>query len=352
MINAVFFDIDGILTDGNVYIDSEGKETKRISFDDIDAIFELKRNGIKIGFITGEGNSFSEYVQKRFSPDYFVSGCKDKLGYYQELSKKEKIKKESSCYVGDSQKDIPLLEYLDYTFAPADVNNPVKSSAKFVTKAGRGHGVIKEVADFILSVNNKKVFTDFWKGIIFEHLCAINLLRADEDSLENIQKSAESIVRAYKSGGKLLICGNGGSAADSQHLVAELVSRFFLERNALDAEALTVNTSSLTAIGNDYRYDMAFSRQVEAKGKPDDVLMGISTSGNSQNVINAMDTAKKIGMTTIGLTGENRESRIAKKSQICIHVPSESIPRIQEAHILIGHMICEYIEKTLFKTKP
>lgn len=350
MIKTAFFDIDGVLTDGNVYIDADGKESKRISFDDIDAVFAIKRSGVKLGFISGENNAFSEYVQKRFSPNYFASGCKDKLAYFKEICESEKMDKKAACYVGDSQKDIPLLEYLDYSFVPADVGQDVKNASKCVTTANRGAGVIQEVAAFITQINGKKDTGGFWKERISEHLGVISKLREDEGLLKNISEVSQIIVNAYKSGGKLLICGNGGSAADAQHLAAELVSRFFLERKALDAEALTINTSSITAIGNDYGYDVVFSRQVEAKGNANDILVGISTSGNSKNVINAIKAAKDIGMKAVGLTGENNKTEICRLSDICINVPSRSTPRIQEAHILIGHMICEYVEKTLFKS--
>ncbi|MFQ5714593.1 MAG: HAD hydrolase family protein [Candidatus Scalinduaceae bacterium] len=154
MIDAVFFDIDGVLTDGMVYVDSDGKETKRISFDDIDAVFELKRAGVKVGFITGEDNGFTKYVKKRFVPDYFVSGCKDKLGYFKDLEEKEGLDKPKTCFVGDSKKDMELLEYLEYSFVPSDIDNEIKESAKFITNAVRGKGVIKEVAGFVLKKNN------------------------------------------------------------------------------------------------------------------------------------------------------------------------------------------------------
>ena len=150
MIKFAFFDIDGVLTDGMVYVDSQGNETKRISFEDIDAIFELKRAGIKIGFITGEENGFSEYVKKRFIPDYFVSGCKDKLSYFIKLAKKEKIGKQSACFVGDSNKDVPLLEYLYNSFVPSNVGEDIKRSARFIVNAKKGEGVIREVAQYIL----------------------------------------------------------------------------------------------------------------------------------------------------------------------------------------------------------
>lgn len=187
------------------------------------------------------------------------------------------------------------------------------------------------------------------KKIISENLAVINRLKEDGELLGKIEQVSQTIIEAYRNGGKLLICGNGGSAADSQHIAAELVGRFLLERKPLNAEALSVNTSSLTAIGNDYGYDAIFSRQVMAKGKAGDVLIGISTSGGSKNVVEAMKVAKKNGLATVGFTGESSRSEICALADICIAVPSKSTPRIQEAHILIGHIICEYVEKTLFE---
>jgi len=146
MIEAVFLDVDGILTDGAMYVDSSGNETKRILFDDIDAIFELKRAGIKIGFITGEDNNFCEYVKRRFEPDFFLRGCKDKLSAFKELSEGEGLARDRVVYAGDSKKDIELLRYVGKSFVPADVDPLVRSSAKCVLKARRGEGVISEIA--------------------------------------------------------------------------------------------------------------------------------------------------------------------------------------------------------------
>ncbi len=190
--------------------------------------------------------------------------------------------------------------------------------------------------------------TDFWEYGMREHLKTVQGIVENAGLLESISKVAEIIVDAYKAGHKLLLCGNGGSAADAQHIATELVSKFLMERKALDAEALTVNTSTLTAIGNDYDFDKVFSRQIEAKGKKGDVLIAISTSGNSKNVIEAIKVAKHMGLVTIGFTGARTETQISALSDYCINVPSQSTPRIQEAHILIAHMVCEYIENKLF----
>ena len=189
---------------------------------------------------------------------------------------------------------------------------------------------------------------DFFKGRILEHLEVVRQFAEDGAVISAVTEAAGLMVNAFKGGHKLLICGNGGSAADSQHIATELVSRFLMERSALDAEALTINTSSLTAIGNDYGFDRVFSRQVEAKGREGDVLLGISTSGNSVNVVEAMKAAKRMGLVTVSLTGGKAVSPISEVSDCCVRVGSESTPRIQEVHIMIGHILCEYIEAGLF----
>ena len=177
-------------------------------------------------------------------------------------------------------------------------------------------------------------------------------IRAKEEVLRaetgNIEKAAEAIIGSLKKGGKLLIFGNGGSAADSQHIAAELVGRFKMERKALPAIALTTNTSNLTALANDYGYDVVFSRQVEALGRKGDVALGISTSGNSKNVIEAFRMARELGMKTIALAGGDG-GKMKGEADISIVISMKETPRIQESHIMIGHILCELIEDGMFK---
>ncbi len=165
--------------------------------------------------------------------------------------------------------------------------------------------------------------------------------------LDVIQKATETVISALKAGGKVVLFGNGGSAADSQHIAAELVGRFSKERKGLPAFALTTNTSILTAIGNDYSYSKIFARQLDALADKKDVAIGISTSGKAANVIEAIELANKKGITTIALTGGDG-GELAKVAKISVIVPSKSTPRIQEAHITIGHIICQLIEDELF----
>ena len=173
-------------------------------------------------------------------------------------------------------------------------------------------------------------------------------LLADPAFIERIEKVTSLIAQAFKNGNKVLFCGNGVSAADAHHLAAEFSGRFYTDRDPLPSEALHCNSSYMTAVANDYGYDVVYSRIIKGTGKPGDVLVALSTSGNSVNIINAIDAAKKVGMITVGMTGETG----GKMKTICDHllnVPSNDTPRIQESHIMVGHIICQLVEQELFK---
>ncbi len=172
-------------------------------------------------------------------------------------------------------------------------------------------------------------------------------LKMAETMGAGIVAAAEAIADAFKAGRQLLLFGNGGSAADAQHIAAEFMNRFLIERPPLPAVALTTDTSVLTSIANDYAFDEVFSKQVKALGKRGDVAFGITTSGSSANVLKALRAAKKLGMTTITLTGEG--GKAAALADIALQVPSRNVPRIQEAHIVVGHILCELTDALLFK---
>jgi D-sedoheptulose 7-phosphate isomerase len=166
---------------------------------------------------------------------------------------------------------------------------------------------------------------------------------------ERLSACVDAIEAAFKNGNKVLFCGNGGSAADAQHLAAEFSGRFYIDREALPAEALHVNTSYITAVANDYSYDVVYSRMIQGIGRKGDVLIGLSTSGNSTNIIKAFETARTKGMITIGFTGETG-GKMKELSDWLINVPSTDTPRIQESHILLGHIICQLVEEKYFGT--
>ncbi len=185
---------------------------------------------------------------------------------------------------------------------------------------------------------------------IEESISVKQALLADIAFMERIDAAAQQIIKSLQNGGKVHFCGNGGSAADAQHLAAELSGRFYFDRPPLNAEALHCNTSYLTAVGNDYGYDYIFSRLLRGTAKRGDVLVGISTSGNSKNIVKAYETAKEMGIVIISLTGET--GGVMKDfSDILLNVPSTDTPRIQESHIMIGHIICELVETDMFGKK-
>ena len=188
----------------------------------------------------------------------------------------------------------------------------------------------------------------FIKNYIQDSIATKEKILADASIVNSIEKAASVIIDAYKNNHKVLTAGNGGSAGDAQHIAAELVSKFFIERPALCALALTTNTSILTSVGNDYDHKLVFARQIEAHGNSGDIFIAISTSGNSKNIIKAIETAKKKHLIVIGLTG-SKSSGMDDLCDVLIKVPFDITPIIQESHIMIGHIICALVEKNIFK---
>ncbi|MCB0584157.1 MAG: D-sedoheptulose 7-phosphate isomerase [Phaeodactylibacter sp.] len=185
------------------------------------------------------------------------------------------------------------------------------------------------------------------KEVVRESIAAKQALLADEELLEVVQQVVDACVEAFRSGRKVLFCGNGGSAADAQHLAGELSGRFYLDREPLFAEAMHVNTSFLTAVANDYSFEEAYARMVRAAGREGDLLFALSTSGNSSNILSAIDSAHRMGMAVVGMTGR-KGGRFPEVCDYLLRVPSDNTPRIQECHILLGHIICELVEAAIF----
>jgi D-sedoheptulose 7-phosphate isomerase len=188
------------------------------------------------------------------------------------------------------------------------------------------------------------------KSIIQRSIDVKLALMQDEKLISAIRDSVEVIVKAFQNGNKVLFCGNGGSAADAQHLAAEFSGRFYTDREALPAEALHANTSYLTAVANDYGYELVYARLLQGIGNKGDVLVGLSTSGNSANIMKALETAKKKGLISIAFTGASG-GKMRDLCDILINVPSSDTPRIQESHILAGHIICQLVESALYPTE-
>jgi len=185
------------------------------------------------------------------------------------------------------------------------------------------------------------------KNIIQSSIDVKTKILNDDKLLQTVNDCVNVIVSAFEKGNKVLFCGNGGSASDAQHLAAEFSGRFYTDRDALPAEALHCNTSYITAVANDYSYDVIYSRILKGIGNEGDVLVGLSTSGNSKNIVKAFEMAKEKGMTTIGFTGSTG-GKLKHLSDFLINVPSDDTPRIQESHITLGHIICQMVEEIYF----
>jgi D-sedoheptulose 7-phosphate isomerase len=189
--------------------------------------------------------------------------------------------------------------------------------------------------------------TDKIKKIIQSSINVKQHVLQNEELIATIEKVIKAIVKAFQDGKRVYFCGNGGSAADAQHLAAEFSGRFYADRKALPAEALHCNTSYLTAVANDYSYDVVYSRIIDGIGEAGDVLVGLSTSGNSKNIINAFEKAREKNIITIGFTGESGGG-MRSCSDYLINIPSTDTPRIQESHIMAGHIICQLVEEKYF----
>lgn len=348
MIKFVVLDIDGVITDGSVIIDIHGNEQKKINLKDIDAIFQLKKEGYKLAAITGENTPIVEYFKKRFPWDYFYQNNKRKTDAMDEIATSEHITVKEICYVGDGKYDVEPLQHAGLGICPRDAINPAKEAADIILQNGGGQGCLWELVKILRAQNDTEIPENYFYKRLAEHESIFKLMASDQKLMGDVMKISNHICDVMQKNGQLFLCGNGGSAADAQHIAAEFVSRFFKERKGLSAEALSTNTSILTAIGNDYSYEKVFARQVEAKAKMGDILIGISTSGKSKNVLEALRYAHKNGIMTVMLMGDYMNMELEDFCDYVIKVPSKITPRIQEAHIFIGHTMAEYVECRLF----
>ncbi len=349
MINLIVFDIDGVITDGTVIIDSAGNEQKQISLKDIDAIFELHKSGYRLAAITGEDTEIVNYFEKRFPWDYFYRGNKTKKETIQQIEQIAGVTRENICYVGDGKYDIEPLTYVGLGICPANAIDRVKNASDIILQNDGGKGCIWELISILEKYNDDECSYKYFYGRLKEHSNIFKKLASDQELTNTIMSIGDKVIEIFKNHGAVYLCGNGGSAADAQHIATEFVSRFYKERPGLNAEALSVNTSTLTAIGNDYSFERVFVRQLEAKAHTGDMLIGISTSGTSKNVLEALRYAKRNGIFSVLLMGGRELSELNEVSDYIVKVPSLITPRVQEAHIFIGHVIAEYVEHRLFR---
>lgn len=349
MIELVVFDIDGVITDGSVIIDSNGNEQKQVNLKDIDAIFELHRRGYKLAAITGEDTEIVSYFEKRFPWEYFYRGNKTKKETMQQIEQGTGINRENICYIGDGKYDVEPLTYAGLGLCPANAIDKAKNAADIILQNDGGKGCIWEIISILEKYNDEECSHNYFFRRLEEHTNIFKKLASDQELTDTVMEIGDRIISILDKGGGIYLCGNGGSAADAQHIATEFISRFYKERPGLNAEALSVNTSTLTAIGNDYSFERIFARQLEAKAKAGDMVIGITTSGTSKNVLEALRYAERNGLVSVLMMGGFEDPELDGVADYVIKVPSLITPRIQEAHIFIGHVIAEYVEYRMFE---
>jgi D-sedoheptulose 7-phosphate isomerase len=341
-------DVDGVLTDGSVTLTPSGEESKGVAFRDLDALARARRAGLRIALVTGEEGPLVMAIAAKAGAEFVLPGAKDKVAALEALSANAAVPLSRICFVGDADRDALAFPMVGVSMTPADGSRAARRTALRVLSARGGAGAVEEAVEILLEGGEEG---DLRPG--FEN----TLRRISEDSLRAHEKLAlESIpvlaevasvlTRALKNGKRVYLCGNGGSAADAQHVAAELVGRFALERDPLPALALTTDTSILTAVGNDWDFSEIFARQVQAHARSGDVVVGISTSGKSQNVVKALEVARALGAVTIAFTGRNGGA-VTKVADGSFKAPDASTPRVQELHLLAWHGICEVVEAAM-----
>lgn len=362
-IRALVLDIDGVLTDGRVAIDQEDREAKSLAYRDADALAQARREGLQVALLTGETSPMAQVIIHRLHVETVVTGAKDKEAALVEVARRLELPLERLCYVGDADRDAPALAMAGLGLAPADASPKAKQGASRILAARGGYGAVAEAIEFIRRLNGSQAE---WTASpeprshravqatapVADRIVAVlqESIRVKQAAIESlagqIATAAEWITETLQGGHKLLLFGNGGSAADAQHIAAEFVGRFRQERRAWPAIALSTDTSVLTALGNDYGFEQVFARQVEALAQSGDLAIALSTSGNSPNVIQGIVSARPLGVRTIGFSGQDG-GRLAPLCDLALCIPSTVTARIQECHIAILHALCEVVETSL-----
>jgi D-sedoheptulose 7-phosphate isomerase len=347
-LKAVALDVDGVLTDDTFGWDAQGVETKRFAFLDVMGVSRATKAGFVFALVSGEATSFVDrYAAKMKIGDVF-QGTKDKASSVREFARRHNLSTDEILFVGNDINDLEAMSICGLSAAPIDAHESVCAVVDYVTKRPGGHGAVREVLDLLMNREEQRpTMSNFFREELEAHQDVLSkLVNEHQAELDQLTKL---FLDCFSSGHKVLFCGNGGSAADSQHIAAEFINRFRFDRPALPALALTVDTSVLTCIGNDSSYDFVFSRQVEALAQPGDVVIGITTSGRSKNILLALEAAKKKKAIAVGLTGKDGVARMKDVTDFTLGVPSNDTARIQEGHEFALHCVAAIVENTMFE---
>jgi D-sedoheptulose 7-phosphate isomerase len=347
-LQVLALDIDGVLTDGTAFRTGKDEEEKRYCFHDLDAVAQARQSGLTVALITGEDTRAVNAIADRFGVEQVVRGAKDKLSALARLSEELHISLDRFCYIGDSDRDAPALSKVGLGLAPANATPIAKAAAHVVLSRSGGGGAVAEGVSLLSKLcqngeTSPKMELEM-KRIVSDSIAAHQLMI--EQSLPVLVQVAQTFIRAIRGGRKILFFGNGGSAAEAQHVAGELIGRFAQESNPWPAIALTTDTSVLTAIGNDWEYAEIFARQVRGLARPGDVVVGITTSGRSPNVLRGLAAGRECGAITVGFTGAT-PNKVLELSDICFAAPASTTSRIQELSLLGWHSVCELVEQEL-----
>jgi D-sedoheptulose 7-phosphate isomerase len=361
-IRALVLDVDGVLTDGRVMFSEAGQEMKHLRYHDIDAVFQARREGFTVALVTGEQTPMVGVIARTLGVELVLDGAKDKAAALRALAARLAIPLTAICYVADSDRDAPALELAGLGLAPADGSLRARRAARAVLASRGGQGVVAEALKAIRALNRAVAAgglaeaaagghgetADVARRCVAEALEeSIAVTRAVIDTLSaDIAIAAGWMANTLRGGGKLLLFGNGGSAASAQHVAAEFIGRFERDRRPWPVIALNTDTAALTALVNDYGAEQLFARQMEALGRCGDLALALSTSGDSPNVLQGVVAARTLGLRVVGLTGATG-GRLAPLCDLALRVPSRRTPRIQESHIAICHAMCEVVEAAL-----
>ena len=335
-----------MLTDGQFTLSASGEEVKRLDFHDLDALTAIMHAGMPVVFITGEAGPLVDTIARRFGVDMVIAGAKDKLAAVQNVAETHGLELNDLCYVGDSDRDAPALRAVGLGLAPSNATLAAQTAAHRVLSHPGGSGAVAEAITLLHSFITPELetLTAEFERIVSDSIAAHQRLL--DEWLYQLAEIARVFVSTLRSGGKLMFFGNGGSAADAQHVAGELVGRFLRDSEPWPAIALTTDTSILTAVGNDWEFEDVFGRQVRALARPGDVAIGISTSGRSPNVLRGLQAARDKGAFTIGFTGANGNI-MTQHADLVFCAPAALTPRIQELHLIAWHSICEIVENIL-----
>jgi D-sedoheptulose 7-phosphate isomerase len=355
-IRAIALDVDGVLTDDTFLWGPNGEEWKRFAFLDVMGVSRARKAGFHFALISGEASPLVDRYAEKMSIAHVFKGIKDKAAALREFAGRLGLETSAVAFVGNDVNDLGAIELSGLTGCPVDAHPSVLARVDYVATKPAGRGAVREVLDLIMERDAPKPavverdMSAFFKQEFEEHQRVMQQLVDEQSTL--MQQLVDVFISAFERGNKVLFCGNGGSAADSQHIAAEFINRFRFDRDPLPAIALTVDSSILTCIGNDASFDEVFEKQVRALAQPGDLLVGISTSGKSKNVLKALEAARARRAITMAFTGADGLERMAPYSDHVLAVPSRDTARIQEAHEFAFHCIAALVEDAMFKAKP